>query len=147
MPIEQDPRSNNHSTFLAFTAAMALTALMSAGVALWLPIAGNRQRTAQADLVKTRAALTNVVNMANEAILVSNRRQKFIDESFWHFARFLTNAHVREIELAPGRVSTFVDTNEVYRQTWSFTVTSTNLVAKKHKAEKTNELILLERKP
>jgi hypothetical protein len=112
MPIEQDTRNaTNPLPLLVLTGAVACIALILGALALWLHV-NNRKLTLnqRTQVVEAEDGLSQAIRQrdlarqqAQQLFNIANDKQRFIDESFWHFARFLTNAHVREIELATGR--------------------------------------------
>lgn len=89
------------------------------------------QRDWARDFEKLYKAAEQIHRERNHAIEVANQRQKFIDDTFVHFGRFFTNANVSEMEWAPGRIGTLVDTNIFFYQDWETIITPSNVVVKK----------------
>jgi RNA:NAD 2'-phosphotransferase (TPT1/KptA family) len=91
------------------------------------------------ELLKARQDFTNAVQQAQQLFNIANDRMRFINETYVHLARFLTNSQVSELEFSQNRVSTFVDTNKTFGNSYSVTA-GTNIVVKKVPLEKLTAL-------
>jgi hypothetical protein len=61
----------------------------------------------------------------------TKEQHRFIWDTHQHVARFFTNEHISELEIAPARVSTFLDTNITRVNAFRVQVTPTNIIARK----------------
>lgn len=118
-------------------AIIAISALLGAAGAAGVIIVNDRfsdYHIACAKLSDYHTASNAAVHWhrtAQNVLEQSNDRMRFINETYIHLARFFTNANVSEIEFSPNRIGTNFETNKVYHQEWAFTVTPSNVVAKK----------------
>jgi hypothetical protein len=69
--------------------------------------------------------------LSQRLTLQTQEQHKFIMDTHKHTARFFTNEYVSELEMAPGRISTFRDTNIARINAFRVQVTPTNIVVSK----------------
>lgn len=113
------------SLFACCAAGLCLIFLL-ASVSLFVDRQDDKRKLRDAN-----TTISNITAQANGVLKWGQDRQRFLNDVHWHMARFLTNDHIRDLELAPNRISTFNDTNFSYAKVFTVTVTDTNIMATK----------------
>lgn len=132
MNIEQDERTNSVNYFARITSTLTLIGILAIVVGVWLIVLDKRAMRTKQDYDRLLASAQQIVKERDNAFEIANRRQQFINEAFVHIGRFFTNDHVNELEWAPNRISTFVDTNHTFMGSFDVTITATNVSVKRH---------------